>query len=127
MPTKTSSRNKKIYFDDDVSEEEISSVMALHEGEENLLDFHRSNLENPLVDEMGSTTIYITGVTVDGKIYAVPGYDRDTRTRMTGDQAREKWMPKIRENPNYFPHHSTGEEHNKWAGDFHHTIETTTE
>lgn len=118
----------EIEFPDDMSKEEIGKVMALHQGEESLMDYHKSNIASPLVNPDGSsTTVWITGVTINGKIYAVPGYDRDARRKMTGQESAKKWYPMIKENPNIFPHHDTPDLHNQWAQEFHKKIETTTE
>ncbi len=120
--------NKNIYFPQGASQDEVERALSLHQGEEALMDYHRSNLENPLQNPDGSsTTIWITGVEVDGEIYAVPGYDRDARRKMSPSESRDKWLSTIRENPNAFPHHRSGEEHNKWAQEFHTIIENTTE
>ena len=126
MPIKTSSRNISAYFDDDVSEEDSTAAMKFHEGEQNLLDFHRGNVADPLVNEDGSrTTIYMMGINVGDKVYAIPGYDPETRKIMSVQEAAEKWMPIIQNDPDFFPSHSSGEEHNKWAEEFHKIIEKT--
>jgi len=44
----------------------------------------------------GLTTVYSTGVEVDGMIYELPGYDRDTGRKLTEDQVRAKYLPLIR-------------------------------
>jgi len=41
------------------------------------------------------TTVRARGVEYNGKIYTVPGYDRDTGRDLTEDQARERYMPQI--------------------------------
>jgi hypothetical protein len=44
----------------------------------------------------GLTTVYSTGVEVDGMIYELPGYDRDSGSKLTEDQVRAKYLPLIR-------------------------------
>ncbi len=119
---------KSVYFPPDATQDEMQRALALNKGEESLLNYHRSNLEDPLVNEDGSmTTVWITGVNVGDEVYAIPGYDRDARRKMTPQEAAAKWLPSIRQDPNIFPHHKSGEEHNKWAQEFHKIIESTTE
>ena len=40
-------------------------------------------------------TVNATGVVYNGKIYTVPGYDRETGQRMTPDEALERFKPDI--------------------------------
>lgn len=48
------------------------------------------------MNEDGSvTTVLSQGVMYNGKIYAVPGYDRDTGRNLTEDEALQKFMPNI--------------------------------
>jgi hypothetical protein len=42
------------------------------------------------------TTVLSQGVEIDGKIYTLPGYDRDTGKDMTQQEAVKKFMPAIR-------------------------------
>jgi hypothetical protein len=46
-------------------------------------------------EDGGLTTVYSTGVEVDGMIYELPGYDRDTGKKLTEDQVRAKYLPLI--------------------------------
>ena len=61
-------------------------------------DFHNETIEQgkALRNADGSiTTTYSIGVPYKGKIYEVPGYDRDAGKKMTEDEAYEKYVPML--------------------------------
>lgn len=41
------------------------------------------------------TTVYSTGIPYKGKIYEVPGYDRETGKLMSEDEVAEKYIPML--------------------------------
>lgn len=41
------------------------------------------------------TTVYSTGIPYNGKIYEVPGYDRETGKFMNEDEVAEKYIPML--------------------------------
>jgi hypothetical protein len=63
-------------------------------------DYHNETVDKGLAlrhpDELGRpqvTTVFSTGIPFEGKIYEVPGYDRETGKVMSEDEVFEKYMP----------------------------------
>lgn len=61
-------------------------------------DFHNETIEQgrALKNADGSiTTTYSIGIPYNGKVYEVPGYDRDIGRKMTEDEAYKKYVPML--------------------------------
>ena len=96
-------------------EENISkqtNKILFTESEQNLLNYHRDHLKNNtfLENEDGSiTTVYITGVLKDGKIYNIPGYVNGKKYE---EEDQEELMEIAEENDwfNIYPSYELGPE-----------------